>query len=79
MNIFDTRTIEVDGTTVSLHPGQPITVVEEDGAVWSGVVLNFNENGENGGKWYGQVVKADGTVLNMTWRWVEYDNAKIYI
>ena len=75
MNIFDKRTIEVDGVP-SLHPGQPITVVEEDGQTFNGVVLNFNENG---GKWYGQMVKADGTVLNMTWRWVEYDNAKIYI
>ena len=76
MNIFDTkRTIEVDGTP-SLHPGQPITVVEEDGQTFNGIVLDFDENG---GKWYGQIVKADGTRLNATWRWVEYDNAKIYI
>jgi len=76
MNIFDTkRTIEVDGVP-SFFPGQPITVVEEDGESFSGIVLSFEPNG---GKWYGQIVKADGTVLNMTWRWVEYDNAKIYI
>ena len=75
MNIFDANgTIEVDGTP-SFHPGQLITVVEEDGTAFNAIVLNFN----GGDKWYGQVVLPSGTVLNATWRWVEYDGAKIYI